>query len=41
VGQKLLPPKAAIDLPVAFAILGLGILILIEPSSVPGLMPAM
>ena len=39
--QKVLPPKAAIDLPVALAILGLGILILIAPSSVPGLTPSM
>ena len=34
--QKLLPTKAAIDLPVALAILGLGMVILIAPSSVPG-----
>ena len=39
--QKLLPAKAAIDLPVALAIVGLGILILIAPSSVPGLTPPM
>jgi predicted metal-binding membrane protein len=39
--QKLLPTKAAIDLPVALAIVGLGILILIAPSSVPGLTPSM
>jgi predicted metal-binding membrane protein len=37
VAQKLLPLKAAIDVPVALAILGLGVLILIEPSSIPGL----
>jgi predicted metal-binding membrane protein len=37
--QKLLPAKAAIDVPLALAILGLGILILIAPSSVPGLTP--
>jgi predicted metal-binding membrane protein len=35
--QKLLPPKAAIDVPMALAIVGLGILIVIAPSSVPGL----
>ncbi len=35
--QKLLPAKAAIDVPLALAIVGLGILILIAPSSVPGL----
>ena len=39
--QKVLPAKAAIDLPVAVAIVGLGILIVITPSSVPGLMPPM
>jgi predicted metal-binding membrane protein len=39
--QKLLPAKAAIDVPVALAIVGLGILIVIAPSSVPGLTPPM
>jgi predicted metal-binding membrane protein len=39
--QKLLPSKAAIDVPLALAIVGLGILIVIAPSSVPGLMPPM
>jgi predicted metal-binding membrane protein len=39
--QKLLPAKAAIDVPVALGIVGLGILIVIAPSSVPGLTPAM
>jgi predicted metal-binding membrane protein len=39
--QKLLPAKAAIDVPLALAILGLGILILIAPSSVPGLTQSM
>src|SRR5215218_6022968 len=39
--QKLLPPRAAIDLPLALAIVGLGILIVIAPSSVPGLTPPM
>jgi predicted metal-binding membrane protein len=39
--QKLLPPKAAVDVPVALAIVTLGILIVVAPSSVPGLMPAM
>jgi predicted metal-binding membrane protein len=39
--QKLLPPKFAIDLPLALAIVGLGILIVIAPSSVPGLTPPM
>jgi predicted metal-binding membrane protein len=35
--QKVLPAKAAIDVPLALAIAGLGILIVIAPSSVPGL----
>jgi predicted metal-binding membrane protein len=35
--QKLLPSKAAIDVPLALAIVGLGILIVLAPSSVPGL----
>jgi predicted metal-binding membrane protein len=39
--QKLLPPKAAVDVPLALAIVGLGLLIIITPSSVPGLMPPM
>jgi predicted metal-binding membrane protein len=41
VAQKLLPPRAAIDVPVGLAIVGFGILIVIVPSSVPGLMPPM
>jgi len=39
--QKLLPPKAAIDVPLALAIAGLGIAIVIAPSLVPGLTPPM
>jgi predicted metal-binding membrane protein len=39
--QKLLPAKAAIDVPLALAIVGLGILIVVAPSSVPGLTPPM
>ncbi|HEV8380437.1 MAG TPA: DUF2182 domain-containing protein, partial [Gemmatimonadales bacterium] len=39
--QKLLPAKAAIDVPLALAIIALGIWILIAPASVPGLMPPM
>ena len=39
--QKLLPPRPAIDVPVALAIVGLGILIMLAPSSVPGLTPPM
>jgi predicted metal-binding membrane protein len=39
--QKLLPTNAVIDVPLALAVVGLGLLILIAPSSVPGLMPPM
>jgi predicted metal-binding membrane protein len=37
--QKLLPAKAAIDVPLALAIAGLGLVIVIAPSQVPGLTP--
>jgi predicted metal-binding membrane protein len=40
-GQKLLPAKPAVDVPLALAIVGLGILIVLAPASVPGLMPPM
>jgi predicted metal-binding membrane protein len=39
--QKLLPANAAIDVALALAIVGLGILIVVAPSSVPGLSPPM
>jgi predicted metal-binding membrane protein len=39
--QKLLPPKVAVDVPLAVAIVGLGILIVIAPSSLSGLTPTM
>jgi len=39
--QKLLPARAAIDGPLALAIVALGILIIVNPSSVPGLTPPM
>jgi predicted metal-binding membrane protein len=39
--QKLLPAKAALDVPLALAIVGLGILIVIAPSSIPGVTPPM
>jgi hypothetical protein len=39
--QKLLPPKAAVDVSLALAITGLGIWIILAPSSVPGLTPPM
>ncbi len=38
-GQKLLPPRAALDVPLALAIVAFGVLIVVHPSSVPGLMP--
>jgi predicted metal-binding membrane protein len=41
VAQKLLPPRASIDVPVALAIVGLGALIVIAPASVPGLLVPM
>ena len=41
VAQKLLPAKSAIDVPLALMIIGFGILIVIAPSSVPGLIPPM
>lgn len=41
VGQKLLPPKRAVDVPVALAIVALGILILVNPSAVPDITPMM
>jgi predicted metal-binding membrane protein len=40
-GQKVLPARAAIDVPLALTIVGLGILIVIAPSSVPGITPPM
>jgi predicted metal-binding membrane protein len=40
-GQKLLPARAAVDVPLALAIVGLGVLIVLTPASVPGLMPPM
>lgn len=40
-GQKLLAAKAAVDVPLALAIVGLGIWIVLVPSSVPGLVPPM
>ena len=40
-GQKLLPAKAAVDVPLALAIVGLGICVALAPSSVPGLVPPM
>lgn len=39
--QKLLPARTVVDVPVALAIVGFGILVIITPSFIPGLMPAM
>jgi predicted metal-binding membrane protein len=39
--QKLLPPRADLDVPLAFAIVAFGVLIIVDPSSVPGLTPPM
>lgn len=39
--QKLLPPRAALDVPLALAIVALGVLIIVDPSLVPGLVPPM
>ena len=39
--QKVLPARGVIDVPLALAIVGLGLLIVIAPSSVPGLIPPM
>jgi hypothetical protein len=39
--QKLLPAKAAIDVPLALAIAGFGLVIVMAPSRVPGLTPPM
>ena len=41
VAQKLLPANTAIDVPLALAIVALGILIILAPSSIPGLTPPM
>jgi len=39
VAQKLLPARAAMDVPVALALIGFGLVIAIEPALIPGLMP--
>jgi predicted metal-binding membrane protein len=41
VAQKVLPAKAALDMPVGLAIVGLGALIVAAPSAVPGLVASM
>ena len=37
--QKLLPAKAAVDVPLALAVIGLGLVIVIAPSLIPGFAP--
>ena len=39
--QKLLPPRAYVDVPLALAIAAFGVLIVLSPASVPGLTPMM
>jgi predicted metal-binding membrane protein len=39
--QKLIPPMATIDVPLALAIVVLGIAVIVAPSSIPGLTPTM
>jgi predicted metal-binding membrane protein len=39
--QKFLPANTAVDVPLAVAIVGLGVLIVLAPSAVPGLTPSM
>jgi predicted metal-binding membrane protein len=39
--QKLLPPRALVDVPLALAIVAVGILVVVSPSSIPGLTPTM
>jgi predicted metal-binding membrane protein len=40
-GQKLVGARAVIDIPLGVAIVAFGVLIIVDPSSVPGLTPAM
>jgi len=39
--QKLLAPRTSLDVVIALAIVALGVVILIDPSAVPGLVPSM
>jgi predicted metal-binding membrane protein len=39
--QKILPAKAAVDVPLALAIVGFGVLIVVMPTAFPGLTPPM
>ena len=38
--QKVVPPRTALDVPIALAIVVLGVVIVLAPDSVPGVMPA-
>jgi predicted metal-binding membrane protein len=40
VGQKLVPPRSSVDVPVGIAIVALGVLVVLVPTAVPGLMHA-
>lgn len=39
--QKLLPPRTSVDVAIALAVVAFGVVILIDPSSIPGLVPSM
>jgi predicted metal-binding membrane protein len=39
--QKLVPAKAVLDVPLALVIVGLGVLIVVSPSSIPGFTPSL
>ncbi len=41
IAQKLLPERTAIDVPLALAIIALGVLVIASPGTVPGLTPPM
>jgi predicted metal-binding membrane protein len=41
VAQKYIPATAVIDVPVALAVIGFGIAIIVAPTAIPGLMPPM
>jgi hypothetical protein len=41
VSQKLLRPRVLVDVALALGIVGLGVLIMVAPASVPGLAPPM
>jgi predicted metal-binding membrane protein len=40
-GQKLMPPRVWVDVPLALALVCLGVVVAVAPSSVPGLTPVM